>query len=424
MPLIALGLNHHTAPVDVRERAAIADDQLDRALRELQGVEAVKEAAIVSTCNRTEIYCGVKSPDPAALRAWMSDWTGLGDSAAAPYLFHHADLNAVTHLMRVASGLDSLVLGEPQILGQIKRAYREAATAGTLGSELSPLFQTVFSVAKQVRTETAIGANPVSVAFAAVSLARQIFADFSRHTALLIGAGETVQLAARHLRSAGIGHLLIANRTVERASELTAEVGGEAIALGDIPERLHEADLVISSTAAPLPILGKGTVNRALKRRKQRTMLFVDIAVPRDIEPEVGELDPVFLYTVDDLSSVIEENRQSREAAATEAEEIVRHQAARFMQRLQSLGATDLIREYRDSVDAERLKMLAKARKQLHAGQDAERVLEQLAHGLANKLMHGPTSQLRDAAEKGDTDTLTKARRILGLTPRGSAHLK
>ncbi len=415
MPLLALGLNHHTAPVEVRERAAIADDRLEAALQDLRGITQVKEAAIVSTCNRTEIYCGTDDGDPTVISNWMSEWTGLASNTAEPYLFHHLDLHAVTHLMRVCSGLDSMVLGEPQILGQIKRAYRDAESAGTLGSELSPLFQTAFSVAKQVRTETAIGTNPVSVAFAAVSLARQIFADFSRHTALLVGAGETVQLAARHLRSAGIGKLVIANRTIERAAVLADEVGGEAITLGDIPKRLADADLVISSTAAPLPIIGKGTVTKALRQRKQRTMLFVDIAVPRDIEAEVGELDPVFLYTVDDLSSVIEENRQSREAAAIEAEEIVRHQADRFMRRVQSLGAKDAIRDYRDSVDAIRIEALFKAQRQLAAGRDADAVLEQLAHGLANKLMHGPTTRLREAAARGEHELVDKARHILGL---------
>lgn len=416
MTLLALGLNHHTAPVDVRERAAIGDDRLGDALGALRDVDAVNEAAIVSTCNRTEIYCGVEGGDPRPVIDWMHGWMNLANGGADPYLFHHAELDAVRHLMRVCSGLDSMVLGEPQILGQIKRAYRDATSAGTVGQQLVPLFQNAFSVAKQVRTETAIGTNPVSVAFAAVSLSRQIFADFSRHTALLIGAGETVQLAARHLKGAGIGRILIANRTVERAQGLADEVGGVAISLGDIPERLHEADIVISSTAAPLPILGKGTVGSALKRRRQRSMLFVDIAVPRDIEPQVGELDPVFLYTVDDLRSVIDENRQSREAAAVEAEEIVAHQAERFMRKLQSLGAKDTIREYRTQVDGIRLDALAKAHKQLANGKDPASVIEQLAHGLTNKLMHTPTARLREAAEFGEHDVIDNARRVLGLT--------
>jgi len=416
MTLIALGLNHHTAPVDIRERAAIGDDRLGDALEALRDVDAVNEAAIVSTCNRTEIYCGVEGDDARPVVDWMHGWMDMHAGHADPYLFQHADLNAVTHLLRVCSGLDSMVLGEPQILGQIKRAYRDATTAGTVGQQLVPLFQHAFSVAKQVRTETAIGTNPVSVAFAAVSLARQIFADFGKHTALLIGAGETVQLAARHLKKAGIGRVLIANRTVERARILAGEVDGEAIPLGAIHERLHEADIVISSTASPLPVLGKGAVGSALKRRRHRSMLFVDIAVPRDIETEVGELDSVFLYTVDDLRSVIDENRQSREAAAVEAEEIVAHQAGRFMRKLQSLGATDTIRDYRAQVDAIRVAQLARAKKQLAAGKSAESVLEQLAHGLSNKLMHTPTARLREAAEFGEFEVIDNARRVLGLT--------
>lgn len=415
MTLLALGLNHHTAPVDVRERAAIADGDLGSALRDLHSVDAINEAAIVSTCNRTEVYCGSSSADPSIIADWMREWTGLTSTDADPYFFHHADFHAVTHLMRVASGLDSLVLGEPQILGQIKHAYRNAESAGTLGSELSPLFQSAFSVAKQVRTETDIGANPVSVAFAAVSLARQIFADFERHTALLIGAGETIQLTARHLKSAGIGQVLVANRTTERARAVAAEFNGEAFALGDIPSRLHEADIVISSTSAPLPIIGKGTVSSALKNRKQRTMLFVDIAVPRDIEPEVGELDAAFLYTVDDLASVIEENRQSREAAAVEAEDIVNHQAKLFMQRMQALVANDTIRDYRASVEQLRDQMLQRALKQLKAGQAPEQVLEHLAHSLTNKIMHAPTAQLRRSAAAGKHEALREARQLLGL---------
>jgi len=416
MTLIALGLNHHTAPVDIRERAAIGDDRLGDALEALRDVDAVNEAAIVSTCNRTEIYCGVTGDDARPIVDWMHGWMDMHAGHADPYLFQHADLNAVTHLLRVCSGLDSMVLGEPQILGQIKRAYRDATTAGTVGQQLVPLFQHAFSVAKQVRTETAIGTNPVSVAFAAVSLARQIFADFGKHTALLIGAGETVQLAARHLKKAGIGRVLIANRTVERARILADEVDGEAISLGAIHDRLHEADIVISSTASPLPVLGKGAVGSALKRRRHRSMLFVDIAVPRDIETEVGELDSVFLYTVDDLRSVIDENRQSREAAAVEAEEIVAHQAGRFMRKLQSLGATDTIRDYRAQVDTIRVAQLARAKKQLAAGKSAESVLEQLAHGLSNKLMHTPTARLREAAEFGEHEVIDNARRVLGLT--------
>ena len=415
MSLLALGLNHHTAPLDIRERAAIGDERLAEALVALTGVDAVEEAAIVSTCNRTEIYCGTRADAPPGIVVdWMHDHLDLGRRRVDDYLFQHSDRDAVHHLMRVASGLDSMVLGEPQILGQIKRAYRDAATAGTVGNALSPLFQSVFSVAKQVRTDTAIGASPVSVAFAAVSLSRQIFADLGERTALLVGAGETVQLAARHLVGAGIGQLLIANRTVERAETLAAETGGEALALGQVPDALHRADIVISSTGAPLPILGKGAFEKALKARRYRSMLVVDIAVPRDVEAEAGDLDGVFLYTVDDLQAVIDENRDSRRAAADEAEEIVRNQVELYMRRLRALGANQTIRGYRERVDGVRAELLARGQRELAAGKDPAIVLEKLAHGLANRIMHVPTARLRDAAEAGDTSLVDAAHTLLG----------
>lgn len=415
MPILALGLNHHTAPVDIRERAAIGEGQLGDALRALRQVDTVKEAAIVATCNRTEIYCGMDRQDVKAVVDWMHRYFELRDKGFEPYLFHHSDREAVRHLMRVCSGLDSMVLGEPQILGQIKRAYRDASEHGALGNELSPLFQTAFSVAKQVRTDTAIGNSPVSVAFAAVSLARQIFSDLGKQQALLIGAGETIQLAARHLKSAGIGSIRIANRTIERASLLAEEVEGQAIALADMPDALPEADIIISSTGSTLPILGKGAVQRALKQRRFRSQLIVDIAVPRDVEAEVNELDGVFLYTVDDLQAVIDENRQSRQEAAFEAEEIVTAQVDMFMRKLQSLGATDVIRAYRSKVDSIRGLALEKSLKQLQSGQDPEAVLQQLAHTLSNKIMHTPTARMREAAEHGNTTLLDSARSLLDL---------
>lgn len=420
MPILALGLNHHTAPVDIRERAAIAQDQLGNALETLRQVDPVKEAAIVSTCNRTEIYCGMERQDTGAVVDWMHRHFNLHNDGFEPYLFHHADRDAVRHLMRVCSGLDSMILGEPQILGQIKRAYRDASEHGSLGKELPTLFETAFSVAKQVRTDTAIGSSPVSVAFAAVSLARQIFADLSKQSALLIGAGETIQLTARHLRSAGIGNIRIANRTVERAEALAREVGAEAIALKDIPDALPGADIIISSTGSPLPILGKGMVQSGLKQRKFRSQLIVDIAVPRDVEAEVNEIDGVFLYTVDDLQAVIEENRQSRQEAAFEAEQIVSTQVDAFMRKLQSLGANDAIRSYRNKVEQIRSKALDKSLKQLQLGQAPEDVLQQLAHTLSNKVMHTPTTQMREAAERGDNALLDAAKTLLDLPTRHS----
>ncbi len=415
MPILALGLNHHTAPVDIRERAAIGEGQLGDALKALRQVHRVKEVAIVSTCNRTEFYCGMDSQDIDSVVQWMHRYFELRDNGFDPYLFHHADREAVRHLMRVCSGLDSMILGEPQILGQIKRAYRDADEHGTLGNELSPLFQTAFSVAKKVRTDTAIGNSPVSVAFAAVSLSRQIFADLGKQNALLIGAGETIQLAARHLNSAGIGKILIANRTLENAQALATEVGGRAIGIKDIPDALPEADIIISSTGSTLPILGKGMVQNAIRKRRYRSQLIVDIAVPRDVEAEVSEIDGVFLYTVDDLQAVIEENRQSRQEAAYEAEEIVTAQVDVFMRKLQSLGANDVIRAYRSKIQAIKDDALEKSLKQLQAGQDPEAVLQQLAHTLSNKVMHAPTARMREAAELGNTKVIDAARTLLDL---------
>ena len=415
MSLLALGLNHHTAPVDIRERAAIGDERLSDALLALKEVDAVNEAAIVSTCNRTEIYCGMVDSDAAPVIDWMHLYLQQPGLQLDPYLFRHANQDVVRHLMRVCSGLDSMVIGEPQILGQMKQAYRNASEAGTVGAELSPLFQSAFSVAKQVRTDTAIGQSPVSVAFAAVSLARQIFADFSRHNALLIGAGETIQLTARHLQSAGIKNITIANRSEKRAQSLANEVNWRTIALADIPDALVEADIIISSTGSPLPIVGKGMAGSALKARKYRPQLMVDIAVPRDIEAEVAELDGIFLYTVDDLTDVIDENRQSRNVAASEAEEIVNIQVKEFMSRIQAMGANTLIRAYRDKVSDIQSETLERSLKQLQAGRDPEIVMRHLAHTLGNKLMHTPTTRLREAAEVDDKALLAAARTLLDL---------
>lgn len=418
MSLIALGLNHHTAPVSVRERVAINETQLSDALTNLRSVEAVDEAAIVSTCNRTEFYCDVRSENPAPVIEWLRDYLQVDPDQLSPYLFHYFDDDAVRHLMRVCSGLDSMILGEPQILGQIKTAYRGASEVGTVGQNLTPMFESAFSVAKQVRTDTDIGANPVSVAFAAVSVAKQVFADLSKRTALLIGAGETIQLAARHLSSQNIGRVIIANRTVQRAADLAAEVGGQAMALADIPDHLASADIIVSSTASQLPILGKGAVERAQKKRRYEPSLIVDIAVPRDVEPQVAELENVFLYTVDDMQNVIADNQRSRELAAEQAEAIIHGQVETFMRRRRALDAKQTIREYRDTVEQTKEFMLKKYQRQLKSGTPAEEVLEQFAHTLTNKLMHGPTAQLRHAAEEGDLALVDAAAKLFDLNKK------
>jgi glutamyl-tRNA reductase len=415
MTLLALGINHKTAPVEIRERVAFTPETLPQAFSELTATNGVHEVAILSTCNRTELYCGMEGEDTGAVRDWFSHFHNLKLSDVEPYFYIHPDRHAVRHILRVASGLDSMVLGEPQILGQMKQAYSTANAAGTVGELLNRLFQHTFSVAKQVRTDTAIGASPVSVAFAAVSLSKQIFTDLSKHTALLIGAGETIELVARHLHESGVGRIIVANRTVEKAHNLAQEFGGYAIALSEIPDHLHEADMVISSTASQLPILGKGAVETALKRRKHRPMFMVDIAVPRDIESQVGKLDDVYLYTVDDLQEIIQEGLRSRQEAAQQAEEIIDTQVTHFMNWLQSLGAVDTIREYRMSVEAMREHALQHAMSQLHKGHSPEEAMQELARQLTNKLMHAPCSNMKQAGYDGRAELLLAARELFNL---------
>lgn len=415
MAFLALGINHKTASLAVRERVAFTPEQLTHALRQLCARTASREAAILSTCNRSELYLEQDSLQIDSVLAWLADYHGLNVEELRACIYTHEGSEAVRHMMRVACGLDSLVLGEPQILGQMKTAYQLAREAGTLGSLLGRLFQATFSTAKTVRTDTAIGENPVSVAFAAVSLAKQIFADLRRSQALLIGAGETITLVARHLHEQGVGRIVVANRTLERAAQLAEQFDGQAIVLGDIPEALEHSDIVISSTASPLPILGKGAVERALKKRRHKPIFMVDIAVPRDIEPEVGELDDVYLYTVDDLHEVIEENLKSRQDAARAAEGLVSEGAAEFMLRLRELVAVDVLKLYRQQGERLRDAELAKAQRSLAAGGNAEEVLAQLARSLTNKLMHEPSVQLKKLTAQGRSDALALAQELFAL---------
>ncbi|WP_439861006.1 glutamyl-tRNA reductase [Pseudomonas sp. MBLB4136] len=415
MAFIALGINHKTASVDVRERVAFTPEQLVEALQQLCLRTASREAAILSTCNRSELYLEQDSLAAEAVLAWLAEFhqLNLDDLRACAYV--HQDDAAVRHMMRVASGLDSMVLGEPQILGQMKSAYAVAREAGTLGPLLGRLFQATFSTAKQVRTDTAIGENPVSVAFAAVSLAKQIFSDLHDSQALLIGAGETITLVARHLYEQGVKRIVVANRTLERASSLAEQFGAHAVLLSDIPEELVNSDIVISSTASQLPILGKGAVESALKRRKHKPIFMVDIAVPRDIEPQVGKLDDVYLYTVDDLHEVIAENLKSRQGAAQAAEELVSAGAEDFMLRLRELAAVDVLRAYRQQAERLRDEELAKAVRLLGRGASAEEVLAQLARGLTNKLLHAPSVQLKKLSADGRIDALAVAQELFAL---------
>ncbi|ABC28578.1 glutamyl-tRNA reductase [Hahella chejuensis KCTC 2396] len=402
MALFVISINHKTAPVAIREKVAFGPEKLADALERLRCRPDIDEVTILSTCNRTELYCATPGePDEISLIEWLGQYHQVSLTELKACCNIYNDEDAAQHMMRVASGIDSMVLGEPQILGQMKEAHASGRAAGSLGGPLDRLFQHAFAVAKRVRTETAIGENPVSVAYAAVSMASHIFSNMEQNTALLIGAGETIELVARHLYRAGVRSLIVANRTLSRARDLAAEFHGSAIGLSDIPEYLHRADIVIASTASPLPILGKGAVEKALKRRKHKPMFMVDIAVPRDIEEEVSELADVYLYTVDDLRQVIEDNMKSREGAAEEAERLIAAGAADFMYHLRALDSVSVLRRFRDQAEGVRDAELQKAIRLLNRGDDPESVLRMLAHGLTNKLIHHPTVQVRRASAEG-----------------------
>ncbi len=415
MHLLAVGLNHKSAPVAVRERVALAGDQIVDAARDLTQTSDITETTIVSTCNRTEIYCRQDDLHPPSVQDWICSYSGLQTQDLTQHIYHYPDEQAVKHAFRVASGLDSMVLGEPQILGQMKDAFASASEAGTTGKILNRLFQNTFTVAKQVRTDTAIGASAVSVAYAAVELAKRIFAELSSKTVLLIGAGETMELVARHLRENGVRRVIVANRSIDRAQTLAAGTEGEAISLAQMPGRLHEADIVVSSTASTLPILGKGAMESALRKRKHRPMFLVDIAVPRDIEPQVSELRDVFLYTVDDLEGIIDRNLSARHEAALEAEKIIDLEVVRFMRWLRSLESVPTIRELRSNVQTISEQELEQAKRRLAKGDDPEQILEHLARSLTNKFTHAPSNALKDAAHLGGSGLLHAARKLFDL---------
>ena len=405
MPLVVVGINHRTAPVEVRERVVFEPARIPGALQQLRELPEVRETVIVSTCNRTELYCVTDGAGPAELGDWLQRYHGLGVSLHHS-LYHHDEQNAVAHAYSVASGLDSMVLGEPQILGQLKDAYRLAQEAGTTGPVLNRLFQSAFSVAKRVRTETKIGANAVSVASAAVAMARTVFASFDNRTALLVGAGETVALAARHLYADGLRRMIIANRSVDRARELAAEFHGFAIGLDEIPNHLKEADIVVASTAAPHSIITRHMTEQALRARKRKPMFMVDIAVPRDIDADVAELEDVYLFTVDDLQSVVNDNLEGRRQAAREAGELIQAEVERFSHLLRTRDAAPLIRRLREDADRTRQRTLEQAQHMLAQGKSQEEVLGFLANTLTNRLIHAPSQRLRDAAETGDGEII------------------
>ncbi|MBA0210105.1 glutamyl-tRNA reductase [Pectobacterium sp. CHL-2024] len=417
MTLLALGINHKTAPVSLRERVVFSPEKLGVALDSLLQQPLVQGGVVLSTCNRTELYLSVDEQENQReqLIRWLCEYHQLRPEEVNGSLYWHQDNAAVSHLMRVASGLDSLVLGEPQILGQVKKAFAESQRGHSLSSELERLFQKSFTVAKRVRTETDIGASAVSVAFAACTLARQIFESLSDVTVLLVGAGETIELVARYLREHKVQKMVIANRTRERAQALAAEVGAEVITLAELDEQLVQADIVISSTASTLPIIGKGMMERTLKARRNQPMLMVDIAVPRDIEPEVGKLPNVYLYSVDDLHAIIQHNLAQRKAAAVQAESIVQQESSDFMAWLRAQSAVETIRDYRAQADELRAEMTAKALAAIQQGNDVEAVIQELTHRLTNRLIHAPTKSLQQAARDGDQHRLQILRDSLGL---------
>ena len=397
MQLFAFGINHQTAPLDIREQVAFPAERLEPALHDLAAHRAVREAAILSTCNRTEIYCNTDEPTLAI--DWLAGFHHLQRDAIQPYLYALPHEQAVKHAFRVASGLDSMVLGEPQILGQMKQAVKTAESAGTLGTLLHKLFQRTFSVAKEVRTTTDIGANSVSMAAAAVRLAQRIFPSISEQSVLFIGAGEMIDLCLDHFAAQHPKHITIANRTLERAHVLARRVNADSVTLNELPEVLARHDIVISCTASPLPILGKGMVERAIKARKHRPMFMVDLAVPRDIEPEVSELSDVFLYAVDDLAEVVKQGVDSRQVAAMQAETIIETRVQNFMEWMHSRETVPTIRALRDHAERQRRLELERALKQLARGDDPEKVMDYLSHALTNKLMHGPTHALSNATQ-------------------------
>jgi glutamyl-tRNA reductase len=415
MSILAVGINHHSAPVQVRERVSIAPEMTVGALHDLRETPGVLEAAILSTCNRTELYCRTDHGGVSQPAQWLSRFHQLGPEELDPFLYLHHNRDAVQHMLRVAAGLDSMVLGEPEILGQMKDAYRLARSAATIGAPLDRLFQHTFSVAKRVRTDTAIGESPVSVAFTAVTLARRLFGDLSRKSVLLVGAGETIELVARHLIEQDVEHVMVANRTVERARELADRFSGSALPLTALDDHLAKADIIISSTGATEPLITLNPIRRALKARKRRPIFIVDLAVPRDVEERVGELDDIYLYTVDDLREVADAGVDRRKAAAMEAETIVESLVDDYMAWLKSLDAVSAIRSMREQADHWQRQLLERAQRQLRSGHPVDQVMEQLAHGLTQKLLHSPSTRMREAAARGRDDLLHAAHELFDL---------
>ena len=406
MQLFAFGMNHHTAPLAVREQVAFHAENLEAALRDLVTRGSVREAAIISTCNRTEVYCSTHEP----IRAidWLARFHHLKAPVLEPFLYTLPRERAVTHAFRVASGLDSMVIGEPQILGQMKDAVKSAEHAGTLGTVLHKLFQSTFSVAKEVRTQTDIGASSVSMAAAAIKVAERIYPSIAGQKVLFVGAGEMIELCSTHFAAKQPREMTFANRSIERGEQLASRFQGRAITLNDMPEQLALHDIVVTCTASTLPILGKGMIERALKARRHRPILMIDLAVPRDVEAEVAELDDVFLYSVDDLGKIVQEGLDTRHAAVAQAEVIINANVHAFMHWLENRELVPTIRALRDQAERMRRHELERAARLLAKGDDPAKVLDQLSHSLTNKLMHAPTQAL-NSVQADERDALVAA---------------
>ncbi len=414
MPLKILGLNHNTAPLEIREQIVFAGPEIPAALAEVRKLDGVDEAVLLSTCNRTEFYLVANGQGHESLKEWLSSSRKL-DAGFRDSLFALEEADAIRHIFRVACGLDSMVLGEPQILGQLKDAWRDAQDSGALGSNLSRLMQHTFSVAKKVRTDTEIGSSPVSVAYASVHLAQQFFSNFKKRTAILVGAGVTIDLVAKHLKRKEIGRLFIANRNLDRARNLAHEYGGFALPLSELAGSLQEADILISSTASPEPVVGVDEMRAAVKVRKSQPMFACDIAVPRDIHPDVARLDNVFLYTIDDLDKVVLEGQSNREAAVSDANRILDDEISRYLTVQRARETVPTINALREQGESVRDEVLAQAMRRIANGADSQEVLEYATAAMLKKLLHTPSVQLRKAGEAGDDSLVDAARGLFGL---------
>ena len=417
MPLHILGLNHTTAPVEIREQVVFAGEDIERALASLKNLDNVTEAVVLSTCNRTEFYVETTEAGVQELRSWLVENQKLGEEVISS-LFTLNEQDAIGHLFKVACGLDSMVLGEPQILGQLKDAFRQAEQCGTVGTQLSRLFHHTFSVAKKVRTDTEIGNSPVSVAYAAVNLANQFFSGFSQHTALLIGAGMTIELVAKHLYSKGIGRLFIANRDISRAQNLATQFDGFALPLSELEGTLPDADILISSTASSEPVVRLEQMEKAIQARRRKPVFAVDIAVPRDLEPGIGELDDVYLYSIDDLDKVIVAGQNNREEAAVDAMRILEDETRRYLSIQRSKEVAPVITALRDHGDAIREQVLEQARRRLAKGSDSDEVLEFVTSSLLKKILHQPSVRLREAGEQSDQEFIDAISELFGLNKK------